>query len=232
MRYSLLQELTKGFESDGLFHVISELTEIEAAPGINAPAQFVWGQPHGAKFINEKSGLSFVLQPNVLALRWTYSEHGGAYPQFESLLGTFKVVASRVARVFLPDQDGLPVAVTNMVYINFIKPSNMGKVLSEYFNENAAVGILKNAKIVNVVDVSWREEEDPLDLRFELRRIGVRREETIEEEFKLATAAGLILSEGADKWDAVCKVHERLLQLFEGILSEKAKTDWGMVAAK
>ena len=200
---------------------------IEAPPGIsvNAVMASPAHMPLGLVLTGNETGISLKLQRQLIAARWELQLGGTPppYPRYaalrDSLLNAIEAIRSC--------QTTSRIAVVNMLYVNFIKTESPdGQCVSSYLSEKVRPLAIANAERVQQALGAWRDQ-DGIDVRFDFRHATATIDDDAVDGFRLVTAAGIMLPEGADHVPHVDLVHDRLQVLFRDIISKDAKLEWG-----
>lgn len=200
---------------------------VEAPPGIsvNAVMASPAHMPLALVLTGNETGISLKLQRQLIAARWEIQlgDTPPPYPRYaalrDSLLHAIEAIRSC--------QTTSRIAVVNMLYVNFIKTESAdGECVSSYLSEIVRPPAIVNAERVQQTLGAWRDK-DGIDVRFELRHATATINDNAADGFRLMTAAGIMLPEGADHAQQVDRVHDRLQVLFRDIISDHAKSEWG-----
>ncbi|MCM3881161.1 MAG: hypothetical protein ND807_13715 [Vicinamibacterales bacterium] len=165
------------------------------------------------------------VQPSLVSVRWIQSPGGGTpYPRFLSLSGALWFTIEKLQSVF---QD-VRFEVANMSYTNFVKTSaaTVSQFLERYFVPIVRPAIIEPENHFHDLNISWRSADD-IDLRLIIERGEAHVTPIKSEGYKITTVAGIRFSEIAVPVAPVTKIHDKLQALFDSILSDSAKTEWG-----
>lgn len=204
------------------------LTDLEAlTPGIGVQSlELGFGQTLGARFSNEETGITLIVQPNIIQLSWQKSAGGAPYPRFETLLVELREAVSSVDTVSQSRLEGggrgRLFRAANMAYTNLIETSGQplcGEV-RRYLNNRLMVEMMHPEGRFFEESVSWRDEYGT-DVRVQARASG------LEKDVVLTTVAGRLFE--PDAWpEAMLRANrESLLVLFKAILTDHALNEWG-----
>lgn len=206
----------------------SELPQLYVPPGIRDSS--IELSPHqipGAVFRGNKDGLSIAVQSQVLVAHWAKRAGPDApkYPRYRALRDSLWRAVDCLREVC--EQPPPRIIVVNMSYVNFIQSSQGPAVLRRYFSGRARLAAADEARKVHKLEASW-QEPDGIDLRLCFEHVTAKVETESIEGYRFTTACGQHVSEGESDRDALDEVHERLQGFFADIISDDAKTDWGL----
>jgi len=209
------------------FPQLFELDQFQVPPGVQGPVMLGAGQIPGAVYSGNRQGLSITIQSQLIVARWTKQLVPNApdYPRFRALADALW----RAVDCFRDtcEQKVPRIVVVNMSYVNFLRLSHDQPVLQRYFSEKVRVQAAYDARMVHKVEFSW-QEQDRVDLRFRLEQETAKLETESVQGFRLTTAAGQRLDDGAQERTSLEVIHQRLQSLFLNALSEHAKAEWGL----
>jgi hypothetical protein len=226
LSFAILNRLRDKLGSE--FQNLDEISQIEAAPGVNMELAFNVGQIPGAILTGNRLGLRVTVQQFVVVTRWLLEplRGGTAYPRFDPL----KDCHWRVVRGLF-DASGVPEShacgATNMSYANFIHVGDSQDVLGKYFSQDAQVLLLKNASQLHKIELAW-QERDSIDLRFRLERVVAQIGDQRKDGYNLTTVAGSAATSLADSENKLDVVHDRLQRFFLDLISKNAQKEWGL----
>jgi uncharacterized protein (TIGR04255 family) len=208
------------------FPILEEPAAFEGTPGVKGPSVTLGpGQILGAVYTGNPDGLVITLQGQVIVARWLKQTRKGAaeYPRFPAL----RSAVWQAVDAFKGACGGqLPrIVVANMSYVNFLGVGHAEPVLSRYFSDLAQVKATQDARQIHKVEVSWAES-DAVDLRYDLEQVTAKVGDETVEGYRIKTAAGSRLPEGADAKQALEQVHHRLQFFFKSLISDYAKEEW------
>jgi len=192
-------------------------SQIELPPGIQQPALVVGPNvPSAFSLTGHEEGITLTLQPQLLAARWQRTRDSADYPRYgalrESLNDLFKAMPEPTA----------PVAVVNIVYVNFIPTKDPGsRFIEKYFADIAQVGLFKSAPKVQQFTAAWRASAT-IDLRVDLRHAT----RNSADGQRLLTAAGSRIQPGDNAFSRLDEVHDELQRCFLELISDDAKAEW------
>jgi len=208
---AVLDKLTK-------FDSLDMPSQIEVPPGIEHP-MLVAGPnfPNAFSLTGHDEGIRLTLQRQLLAAKWERTHESSEYPRYdllrESLSELFKAMPGSIA----------PVAVVNIVYVNFIPTKDVGaRFIKKFFSEIAQVGLFKDAARVQQFTTAWCASST-IDLRVDLRN-AVRNKADGQ---LLLTAAGSRIQPEDDPFSRLDEVHDELQRCFRELISDDAKREWG-----
>ncbi|HWL92322.1 MAG TPA: hypothetical protein VNT79_02210 [Phycisphaerae bacterium] len=186
----------------------------------------------GAKFVGNAIGLELTMQMQLLALRWT-ARSGAAYPGFvalcESLRTLVGVILEEIGTAEQKTHAQI-VAVVNLGYISLATPGGKIEKLTDVLSECAQAPLLRGGRVdkIHNFTLSWRET-DGVDLRLDLSTQEKAGSTSKETRFRILTVAGKTLENStANPFDTLVSLHSRLEDTFLAVISENAKTDWGL----
>jgi len=208
------------------FRSLDELSQIEAAPGVNATVAFGAGQVLGAVLSGHNLGLRVSIQHHVVVTRWIREHHVGApqYARFDELRQCHWKVVRTLLRV--AKQSNPQFGAVNMSYANFLQVDPSTNALEQYFAPAAQVGLTTNARRLHKVEIAW-QDDGGVDLRFRLERVGIQWGNERKDGYNLTTVAGSAVASDTDAEDRLCLVHDRLQGFFKTLISDRAKIEWG-----
>ncbi len=206
------------------FPRIEDPLEAEHAPGRAAMIELQAGRLLGARYRDPAHGLSVGVQPSLVSVRWLQSPGGTVtYPRFEALSDALWFALEKLRTVFRD----VRFDVANMSYTNFVhtNAATVSEFLDRYFIANVRPAIMEPTNQFHGLNISWRSAED-IDLRLVIER-GEAQLTVRSEGYKITTVAGIRFDEADRPVESVKTIHDRLQVLFESILSESAKREWG-----
>ncbi len=221
--FGLVSELHTKIHSE--FPNVIPLSVWELTPALQQETQLPIprGDLPGAEYTGGQHGLSVHLQPQLIAVRWRrgITEHSPEYPRFQKLR-RFLESCLRTLRDSSSVQQ-IQLALTNMTYVNFIRVEDPRPYLKEEYSTRATL----TAKTLQEQVVAWQAQND-IDLRFEVR--GAERSLGPQKEagYLVTTAAGRRLEPSDDPLAFLDAVHGELQVLFADLVSERAKSEWGL----
>lgn len=233
IRASFLNPIQLGFSTINKVHdrlkpdfpQLAELNQVIAAPGISEEITFNPGKIYGARFVGNKNGLEIVLQNRVVLVQWLKQTIDDApeYPRFETLKKTLTDVID-VLKISC-EYKTLPLVVINMSYVDFIETKDLKSTLKHYFSNQIQTPVLKDVDEIRKVESAWCQFN--MDFRYNLEQVTAEFGENIKTGFKLTTVAGVYLSKIENDCErAIDTVHDRLQELFQNIISGRAKKEW------
>ncbi len=228
IRFSFTNPLALGFEQ--MFklaelarpgYAASDLTTRELPPGQNVINLL----PVGPGMLFQKDGTRVLLQSDMLATRWIRSGLPGGqdYVRYPTLKAAAEEFFAHLTAVCGARPS---VSVVNMVYVNFIRPDDGDMTIHDYFEKNVFPRRISAASRVYSVQESWREP-DSVDLTLDLQEATIKQGEQEFQGYRFATAGGF-RPEPGEEMAALDRVHERLQEFFNELLTNRAKTWWAL----
>ena len=209
------------------FSTLNTPQQLEVAPGFGSrPVEFGPGILPGALYSGHSAGLTVSVHPNVVVARWVrqpgLSEK--EYPRYPDLRDAlWKAVKAFAERL---GDDAFPgVAVVNMSYVNFLPASDPASVVSKYFSEKAHLSLMDGARQIRKLEAGW-SEPNRVDVRFALEQVTAKLGDSVQEGYRLTTAAGIRLAGSLNEQQALEDIHEYLQGFFLKLISDHAKQEW------
>lgn len=210
----------------GDFPGLADLAKYEVPPGVGRSSlQIGPGSIAGIVYTGHDKGLSLTAQSQLVSVRWRQQVTSDApkYPRYGALRDALWDGVSAFRNAI--GNHSAELAAVNLIYTNFLGVSDAAGILKDYFSERAQIKATDEAMEIQKVEFAWREP-DSIDLRFKLEKASIQKDEESKSGFELTTIAGILLENGADPTEALDRVHDRLLEFFENVISERAKREW------
>lgn len=206
------------------FPRIEDPLEAEQAPGRAAMIELQAGRLLGARYRDHAQGFSVGVQPSLVLIRWLQSPGRATYPRFPAFSDALWFALEKLRAVFRD----VRFDVANMSYTNFVQTNaaTVSEFLDRYFVPSVRPAIMEPSNQFHGLNISWRSAED-IDLRLVIERGQAQLTPVTSEGYKITTVAGIRFEEVDVPSDPVARLHDRLQILFESILSEAAKKEWG-----
>lgn len=183
----------------------------ELPPGSNEPASPM----AGVRFRRPGEGIVAAIQTDLVAVYWFAGE--AAYPRFpvieERLAGIAAMLETQLGRK-------LSATVANVAYANDVT-DEPGSPIPDVLSKPWRLPPFAPDGRPYRMEVVWPDEG--LDVRVSLHRSQAAGDES--SRYHLVTACGLWLGETSPA-DGVRKVHDRLIELFDELLSSEVKQRW------
>lgn len=211
------------------FPVISASEARELPPGRSEPQfEFVAGGViPGLEFVKPDSGLSAVLQNDLLMIRWQKLRPEVEYPRFGAITQLLQRFVSDLERVSAP----VPAAsAVNFSYLNFIAdadsqgPALLKRLIRIPFGSPGLGGV---ERFVDA-NISWGVTGG-LDRRVHIQQATRTMKDASTPGYLLRTVVGKRLVVSAPVMSALQEVHDDLQLLFFEIITEAALKEWGYV---
>lgn len=203
-------------ELDG-FNDIDLPPDFDVPPGIAATWEVGPTTPCAFRLSGHKQGINLTIQRQMIAARWE-AKSGAKYPKYPALRVAISDLLIAVRKLGLD----APVAVVNMVYINFIPTAVVGDAfLRKYFSDRAQCGLFKGSTKIQQYTAAWRASST-IDLRVDLRHATRNKSEGQ----RLLTAGGSRIQPEDDPLHHLDEVHGALRDCFNKLVSDEAKVDW------
>lgn len=222
LKFATINHVAEKLQRD--FPTLAEPQVFEIPPGISAQVELGPGTLVGAIYSGNPHGIIVTVQAQLVVARWLKQVQSNApdYPRYPALRGALWQAIDALTEA--TNESPLPIAVSNMSYVNFLTMSPSEPVLATYFSELVHVRAVLHAQSLHKVEASWREPDD-VDLRFMLEQVTAKDDV---EGFRLTTAAGQRLAAEASPRDRLDALHTRLQAFFHDVLSEHAKKEWAL----
>ena len=204
------------------FPDLGDLPQQELPPGAASAISFSMGQQLvGAVYGGGESSCVFILQRNMIAVRWL-KELDRAYPKYRAeILPKMKLVSNAIQQLVGPE--GFVPHVVAMEYLTFIDAEAPfdGKRVEELVGRLVPPIAADRSTLSNTA-VVWRSpNEVELNVSVTLADPG-----TGPNGYVLRTAGGKILADPLKAVDELNVVHDELCAMFAKMVTKQANTEW------
>ncbi len=208
---AVLEKLTK-------FNNLDLPSHIEVPPGIEQPLLVASPNvPNAFSLTGHEQDIALTLQRQLLGAKWQRTRESAEYPRYGLLRESLSELVAAM------EESIVPVAVVNVVYVNFIQTKDPGsRFIERYFADVAQVGLFKGAARVQQFTAAWRASAT-IDLRVDLRQATRNRADGQ----RLLTVAGSRIQPEDNAFSRLDEVHDQLQQCFLELISDDAKAEWG-----
>lgn len=180
----------------------------------------------GLRFSDPVKGFVFVLQQDLLLLSWQNQQLDVSleYPRFHGLLSRLRNTLDALLETGLPFDR---FRALNISYRDFVATPEAPRVqdVLHYLRECAVPALPESSARFHESGLSWRNSRET-DLRLAIQGISPGGPGQ-QSGFSLTSVGGRLIP--AMEWPETIfeEVHEDLLELFEGILTDNAREEWG-----
>lgn len=217
---TILSKLFRDLEER--FPLIEDVQQHESAPGTNS---FQIGPgTNSALFKGHKNGLVLRVVGNMIAVKWIWQPQIQDYCRFSKLHEELKWCLKHVA----PQIGNVRFRAANMTYVNFVQTSasSAQDTLGKYVTSGVWPSIIGGNQDLHHVNFSWRQPSG-IDMRIVFERGERRVGSKATPGYKFTTVAGKQFEPTSDPEDRVIDLHDCLQVLFDDIVSQEAKAEWG-----
>lgn len=197
------------------------ISTFETPPGLGGFGFRVGSGPSGWK-LQSAAGEELFFQEQLFKSSWIkdLDTQQRGYPRYRSLKE--KLIAMLAATSKAMNVGQIPIGVINMSYTNAVEANPAAGFIQDYLSEVAQFRLIDDASSARNLSAAW-STENQTELRFTLSY----NEEV--NQFIIQTVAGKFLheTERQIEWqEELDMLHERLQDIMEMILTEKAKEIW------
>lgn len=190
---------------------------IEASVFVNDLTSFV-----GFRSTNVNTGLSLTFQRRLLSSRWSINPLEPRYSGFESLLDGLELGLGGLLKAGVPAP--VPI-VANMVYVDFIAGDS--SAIDRFLKLGAPMDAFAQSKTKQRLVVAW-QEDSAIDLNVDLQAANLNLGEEPVPGYQISTSAGIRDFDPEKPTEALWRLHDRLQLLFLELMTDDAKTEWGL----
>ena len=170
-------------------------------------------------YLDPRLGISLLVQANMISARWLVGPAcaNQPYPRFPALQRAVWNLYRIVSKLL---QRQIPIAVAHVGYGNDIVHEQGEGPIKDIFSERWRLPSIAGSERVHSFEVVWPEGRR--DVRVSLGR-RIHAEAPLQESYMLVTAAGIQLAPTDDPRRCLAGLHDRLIRLFQDLVSEEAK---------